>query len=438
MKKESISKTGMMFVLALLIVAAVFGTKVSVNAASSIKNATVTAQRKGSGTNSLSIKWKKVSSAQGYIVYRRAEGEKKYKRIAQVSSGRSYYADRNLKSGKIYRYRVLAYRTEKGKKVYSKYATLETATRPAKISKVTVTALSGSKVKIHWLRIKNVDGYRIYRKPNGGSWELVNDVPSSPLTFIDATASAKTKYVYAVRAYRKAGGVKYLGTMKKSAKIKTTGKSTPVSNSAFNSYQKDVMKKILYAVETGGQIYGNQRYDDFTEAYTNSSAEHAITIGAGQWYATEAQRLLKLIHDTMGEETYKQYDPKGYVWKDVQNENWSTYKLKKTTNRAKIIVKLISSPIGIKCQDQLMYQQIDEYEKEVRNLGVTDIQAVGMFINFRHQGGYGAVTRILKKTAKPYNLVNVYKAIETDTGNQVGAYKTRQAKVYNWLLTYMK
>ena len=85
-----------------------------------------------------------------------------------------------------------------------------------------------------------------------------------------------------------------------------------------------------------------------------------------------------------------------------------------------------------------MYQQIDEFEAEIRKLGVTDIQAVGMFINFRHQGGYGAVTRILKKTAKPYNLVNVYKAIESDTGNQVGTYKTRQAKVYNWLLTYMK
>ena len=81
------------------------------------------------------------------------------------------------------------------------------------------------------------------------------------------------------------------------------------------------MKKILYAVETGGQVYGNQDYKDFTEAYTNSSSEHAITIGAGQWYATEAQRLLKLIHTT-SPETYKKYDTKNYVWNDVVNENW--------------------------------------------------------------------------------------------------------------------
>ena len=78
------------------------------------------------------------------------------------------------------------------------------------------------------------------------------------------------------------------------------------------------MKKILYAVETGGQVYGNQKYGDFTEAFTNSSTEYAITIGAGQWYGTEAQRLLKLIHATMGEDEWNKIDTGNhYVWKAV-------------------------------------------------------------------------------------------------------------------------
>lgn len=53
--------------------------------------------------------------------------------------------------------------------------------------------------------------------------------------------------------------------------------------------QKEIIRKIIYAVETGGQVYVKMNYDDFTEAYTNSSSEHAITIGAGAWYATEAK-----------------------------------------------------------------------------------------------------------------------------------------------------
>ena len=35
--------------------------------------------------------------------------------------------------------------------------------------------------------------------------------------------------------------------------------------------QKAVLRKIIYAVETGGQVYGQQDYSDFTEAYENNS-----------------------------------------------------------------------------------------------------------------------------------------------------------------------
>lgn len=60
----------------------------------------------------------------------------------------------------------------------------------------------------------------------------------------------------------------------------------------MTDHEKLVMRNIIYAVETGGQVYGQKNYADFTEAYTNSSSEHAITIGAGQWYGNEARTLL--------------------------------------------------------------------------------------------------------------------------------------------------
>ena len=62
----------------------------------------------------------------------------------------------------------------------------------------------------------------------------------------------------------------------------------------MTDHEKLVMRNIIYAVETGGQVYGQKDYADFTEAYTNSSAEHAITIGAGQWYGNEAHFFLRL------------------------------------------------------------------------------------------------------------------------------------------------
>lgn len=198
--------------------------------------------------------------------------------------------------------------------------------------------------------------------------------------------------------------------------------------------QKTVLRKIIYAVETGGQIYGQQNYSDFTEAYENNSDEHAITIGAGQWYATEAQTLLKRIHDA-DTEAWNRLDNIG-LWEQVQEADWSCFNISKNSQFANLIVQLISSRIGVKCQDGLMDEQLATYADEALKQGVTDARAQAMCVNFRHQGGQGAVTRILVKTQKPYTLDNLYAACQTDTGNQVGAYKDRQRFVYNALKTY--
>lgn len=198
--------------------------------------------------------------------------------------------------------------------------------------------------------------------------------------------------------------------------------------------QKAVLRKIIYAVETGGQVYGQQNYSDFTEAYTNSSEEHAITIGAGAWYGTEAKTLLERIYDA---------DPKQWekidkvrLLEQVQTANWECFNISRVSQLADTIVALISSDLGIKCQDNLMDEQLTTYAEEAFKQGVTDARAQAMCVNFRHQGGLGTVTRILAKTQKPYALDNLYAACQTDTGNQVGAYKSRQKFVYDALKTY--
>lgn len=198
--------------------------------------------------------------------------------------------------------------------------------------------------------------------------------------------------------------------------------------------QKAVLRKIIYAVETGGQVYGQQDYSDFTEAYTNSSEEHAITIGAGQWYATEAKTLLERIYDA-DPEHWEKID-KVRLLEQVQTANWECFNIPRVSQLADTIIALISSKIGVKCQDSLMDEQLAIYAEEALKKGVTDARGQAMCVNFRHQGGLGAATRILAKTQKPYTLDNLYAACQTDTGNQVGVYKSRQRFVYNALKKY--
>lgn len=203
----------------------------------------------------------------------------------------------------------------------------------------------------------------------------------------------------------------------------------------MTEHEKLVMRNIIYAVETGGQVYGQKDYADFTEAYTNSSSEHAITIGAGQWYGNEARTLLLNIKSADAT-TFKKYDNAG-VASDLTKTDWSNYRISKTSAKAKAIVKIIDSAVGHRCQDKLVDTQMEAYVKEAAALGVTYMDAKMMCANFRHQGGASAVKRILAKTAKPYTLDHLYAACQTDTGNQVGAYKSRQKMVYNALKTHI-
>ncbi len=199
--------------------------------------------------------------------------------------------------------------------------------------------------------------------------------------------------------------------------------------------QMVVLRNIMYAVETGGQVYGQARYDDFTEAYANSSTEEAITIGAGQCYAAEAKKLLNLIRN-VDNELFTSLDTADIAG-DLDTADWSTYQISADSDKAICIQAIISTDVGKTCQDWLMDWCMNTYLQEAKDLGVTDVDAMMMCANIRHHGGYSALTRVLSKTETPYTLDNIYAALQTDTGNQVGTYTSRQKMVYNSLKTYL-
>lgn len=72
------------------------------------------------------VTWKKVSGANGYCIQRKIAGGA-YKTIKTVKSGKTIrFTDKNIKKAKKYTYRVRAYRTVDGKKVYGAYSATST------------------------------------------------------------------------------------------------------------------------------------------------------------------------------------------------------------------------------------------------------------------------------------------------------------------------
>lgn len=198
-----------------------------------------------------------------------------------------------------------------------------------------------------------------------------------------------------------------------------------------------VLRKIIYAVESGGQVYGRQDYSAFAGVGANTPNEVAITIGAGQWYAGEARRLLQLIRDKCPA-TFNKYDNAG-IGEDL-GKDWEKYGAAQDSAKGKSILAIISSSDGMKCQDLLMETQIKEYATSIeKTYGTMGDDAMMECINIIHQGGVGALKRILAKTKKPYTAAAIYAALNTDPAdksntNQVGDYTIRQKKVYEMIM----
>lgn len=196
-----------------------------------------------------------------------------------------------------------------------------------------------------------------------------------------------------------------------------------------------VLRKILYAVESGGQIYGNYNYSCFCAAYENSSKETAITIGAGQWYGPEARRLLLDIQaDNHG--LFNRLDTAD-IASDLNVSDWEHYAVTEASAKGQAIIALISTTAGIRCQDALMDKQIAEYAAYISSkYGVTDARAMMEWVNIIHQGGEEAVKRLVGKCTDRNNVDAVYQSMQDDTGNEVGAYRSRQQAVYKMIKRY--
>ena len=189
-----------------------------------VKLSSVTA----SSSTSIKIKWKKVSGADGYVIYQKA-GSGSYKKIKTITSGKTTsYTKKNLTSAKKYTYKIKAYDKSGSKKIYGAYSNIKsTYTKPAKVKLSSVTASSSTSIKIKWKKVSGADGYVIYQKAGSGSYKKIKTITSGKTTsYTNKKLSANKKYTYKIKAYKIVGSKKIYGSYSSAKSVKTKSSQT--------------------------------------------------------------------------------------------------------------------------------------------------------------------------------------------------------------------
>lgn len=141
----------------------------------------------------IQLNWSKVKGASGYTVYMRKNG--KYNKLGDCKG--TSYTVKKLPNTTRENFKVRAYKTVKGKKVYGKYsANWNTATNPQACKGLKVSSVGTDSVKLSWTKI-GCTNYRIYQNIKG-EWKEIGKTTGTSYT-VKKLAPA-TKYQFKIRA----------------------------------------------------------------------------------------------------------------------------------------------------------------------------------------------------------------------------------------------
>lgn len=157
-------------------------------------------QNKSYYTSSIKMSWKKVAGAQGYEIHRAASKKGKYKKVS-ATKGTSYKNSR-LKPGKKYYYKVRAYKTVNGNKIYGKFSSaVAMDTKP--LAPVITVKKAGKKIKVTWKKVTGATNYEVYMSyKKSGKYKKVKTIKSKVQTYSKTKPEKVKKCFFKVRAYK--------------------------------------------------------------------------------------------------------------------------------------------------------------------------------------------------------------------------------------------
>ncbi len=172
-------------------------------------------------TNTATLKWKKASGANGYVIYQYSK--KKY--VKKGTTSKTSFKLTKLKAATTYVYCVKAYKTVKKKKYYSAYsAKVTTSTLPAKATGVKAEKQGSSSAKVTWSKVTGATSYTV--QYTDSAWSSASKVTSKANYVIINSLKPNTNYSFRVYAIRTVNKKNYTSAVSAVTSIKTDNKTS--------------------------------------------------------------------------------------------------------------------------------------------------------------------------------------------------------------------
>ncbi len=155
------------------------------------------------------LDWKKAEGANGYEIERKVSGNSTFKKIKTIKSGSTVkWTDKSVQTGLKYVYRIRAYRTVGGSKVWGNYSAEKSVTPTLAAPSVELHGDTYTSLVVSWNKVSGAQGYRVYRAEsrNGKYKSVKNAKGSGTLRFTDTKLKVGRTYYYKVCAYRTVDG----------------------------------------------------------------------------------------------------------------------------------------------------------------------------------------------------------------------------------------
>lgn len=242
----------------------------------------------------VTLTWKKVSQAEGYLIYRKDSEDGKYNQIGKVTSGKTLtYTDTVKSNNKTYTYKIQAYNTNNGKQGVGAYSSTKSAKTLAKAKITGITSSNEDMLKISWKKVSGANGYIIYRSTSKNSGYKKIDTVTGKTSYTDDTVKAGKTYYYKVEAYNVNSGTKGYGGASDAVAGKTA-KRTKIT-SIVSANEKTLT--IKWNKITGAYGYRIKRSTDEDGTYkvvktiksgnTTSYKDTSVKAGKNYYYTVE-------------------------------------------------------------------------------------------------------------------------------------------------------